>query len=75
MIQRPACFGKFEFAVMASLRASQLTRGCVPKVEGDHTVAVMAQREIAEGKVPLVAAAPVAAPGVEGEPPSDAGER
>ena len=62
MIQRPACFGKFEFAVMASLRASQLTRGCLPRVEGGHTVAVTAQLEIAEGKVPLASAAPVAAP-------------
>jgi DNA-directed RNA polymerase subunit K/omega len=60
MIQRPDCFGKFEFAVMASLRAVQLTRGCVPKVDGDHTVAVMAQLEIAQGQVPLMPADAVA---------------
>ena len=62
MIQRPAGFGKFEFVVMSSLRASQLKRGCLPKVDGDHTVAVMAQLEIAQGKVPSVPAeAPEAA--------------
>lgn len=62
MIQRPAGFGKFEFVVMSSLRASQLKRGCLPKVDGDHTVAVTAQLEIAQGKVPpLPAAAPEAA--------------
>ena len=57
MIQRPDCFGKFEFVVMSSLRASQLKRGCLPKVDGDHTVAVTAQLEIAQGKVPLLPAA------------------
>ena len=56
MIQQPACFGKFEFAVMASLRASQLTRGCVPKVDGGHSVAMTALIEIAEGKVTLAPA-------------------
>ena len=61
MIQRPDCFGKFEFVVMSSLRASQLKRGCLPKVDGDHTVAVTAQLEIAQGKVPLLPAAPAAA--------------
>ena len=60
VIQQPPRFGKFEFAVMASLRASQLTRGCLPRVDGDHTVAVMAQLEVAEGKVPLVPAVPIA---------------
>ena len=60
MIQQPACLGKFEFAVMASLRASQLMRGCLPKVDGDHTVAVTAQREVAEGKVTLMSVASVA---------------
>ena len=42
---------------MSSLRASQLKRGCLPKVDGDHTVAVTAQLEIAQGKVPLLPAA------------------
>ena len=43
--------GAFQFVVLAGLRAAQLTRGCTPRVDGDHTPAVMAQREIAEGKV------------------------
>ena len=58
MIQRPAYFGKFEFVVIAALRASQLKRGCLPRVDGDHTVAVTAQLEVAQGKVPPLPAAP-----------------
>jgi len=49
----------FEFAVLAGLRASQLTRGCSPRVDGSVKLAVIAQREIAEGKVVRVAADPV----------------
>ena len=52
MIQRPAGIGTFEFAVLAALRAAQLMSGCTPKVDGDHSVAVMAQLEVAQGKVP-----------------------
>ncbi|MFN7985457.1 MAG: DNA-directed RNA polymerase subunit omega [Vicinamibacterales bacterium] len=51
MIKRPDSMGKFEFAVLASLRAGQLARGCMPRVDGDNTTAVIAQREVAEGKV------------------------
>ena len=51
MISRPISIGAFEFVVVAALRAAQLMRGCTPKVDGDHTVAVTAQREVAEGKV------------------------
>ena len=43
--------GAFEFAVLASLRAKQLCRGCVPRVEGGHKVAVTAQLEVMTGKV------------------------
>jgi DNA-directed RNA polymerase subunit K/omega len=43
--------GVFEFAVVAALRAAQLARGCRPRVDGDHTNAVLARREVAEGKV------------------------
>jgi DNA-directed RNA polymerase subunit K/omega len=74
VIQRPAYFGKFEFVVIAALRASQLKRGCLPRVGGDHTVAVTAQLEVAQGKVPLAPTAPV---GAEDAPPPqpDPGER
>jgi hypothetical protein len=51
MITRPHGMGAFEFVVVASLRTAQLTRGCCPRVEGDHTTAVLAQLEVAEGKV------------------------
>jgi len=51
VITRPVGIGAFEFAVLASLRAAQLCRGCSPRVEGDHCVAVTAQMEIAGGTV------------------------
>jgi DNA-directed RNA polymerase subunit K/omega len=50
-MQRPLGVGAFQFVVLASLRAVQLTRGCVPRVEGVHKLTVMAQLEIAQGKV------------------------
>ena len=62
MIHRPDGIGAFEFAVRASLRAAQLCRGCVPRLSGDHTVAVMAQMETAGGAVGVLD--PVAAPAV-----------
>jgi len=31
--------GSFEFVVLATLRTGQLTRGCLPRVTGDHTKA------------------------------------
>ena len=52
MIHRPADMGTFQFVVLSSLRAVQLTRGCRPRVEvGDHKRNVIAQLEVAEGKV------------------------
>ncbi len=51
MVKRPAGVGVFEFSVMAGLRALQLSRGCTPRVEGDHSVSVTAQLEVSEGKV------------------------
>ena len=52
MIQRPPGFGAFEFVVLSTLRAQQLIRGCTPRVEvGSHKKSVIAQIEIAEGKV------------------------
>ena len=51
MIHRPLSIGQFEFVAIAALRAVQLSRGCLARVEGDHNTAVMAQREVAEGKV------------------------
>lgn len=51
MIQRPDGIGAFEFVVLATLRAAQLMRGCIPRVEGPHKATVMAQVEVATGKV------------------------
>ena len=51
MIQRPAGLGTFEFVVLATLRAAQLMRGCRPRVDGIHKAAVIAQLEVAQGKV------------------------
>ncbi len=51
MVQRPKWLNVFEFAVLAGLRASQLSRGCTPRVTGSNKVAVTAQMEVAEGKV------------------------
>lgn len=52
MVKRPLEFGRFEFAVLASLRVAQLSRGCVPLVAvGHHKRTTTAQMEIAELKV------------------------
>ena len=60
---RPPQMGAFEFAVVAALRAAQLARGCRPRVDGDHTTAVMARLEVAGGKVARIA-------NVAAEPPN-----
>lgn len=51
MVQRPVEFNAFEFAVLAGLRAAQLSRGCTPRVARSGKVAVTALMEIAERKV------------------------
>jgi DNA-directed RNA polymerase subunit K/omega len=51
MIQRPFGVNAFEFAVLSGLRAAQLTRGCLPRVESGHKNTVTAQLEVAAGKV------------------------
>ena len=43
--------GAFEFVIVASLRAAQLMRGCRPKVEGLHKNTIIAQLEVAHGRV------------------------
>jgi len=57
VIHRPPLVGAFQFVVLAGLRAAQLTRGCRPRVEGVHKITVLAQMEIAEGKVLQLSAA------------------
>jgi DNA-directed RNA polymerase subunit K/omega len=41
----------FEFSVLSGLRASQLQRGCAPRVPQSEKIAVTAQHEVAERKV------------------------
>ena len=54
MIQRPRGVGAFQFVVLATLRAAQLTRGCRPKVDGLHKATVIAQLEVSAGIVTQV---------------------
>jgi len=51
MTRRPASIGAFEFVILSALRAAQLMRGCIPKVEGAHKVTTTAQWEVAAGKI------------------------
>ena len=51
MVKRPDGINKFEFAVLSSLRAVQLMRGCVPRVTTTQKMIMTAQLEVAAGKV------------------------
>jgi len=51
MIHRPPSFNGFEFVKVASLRATQLMRGCSPRVTAGFRAALTAQREVVAGKV------------------------
>jgi len=51
MVTRPPDINAYQFVVVASLRAQQLLKGCVPRVEGEHSVTTMAQMEVAQGRV------------------------
>ena len=51
MITRPAHMNAYEFVVVSALRAKQLLAGCLPRLDGDHSPAMMAQMEVAAGRV------------------------
>ena len=51
MMQHPPGIGVFQFVILASLRAVQLTRGCRPRIDGAHKNTVIAQLEVSQGKV------------------------
>ena len=51
MIRPPPHVSAFEFVILAGLRAVQLSRGCTPRVLGDHKRIVIAQLEVASGAV------------------------
>ena len=50
-VTRPVHLNAYEFVVVAALRAQQLQAGCTPRLEGLHSVATMAQMEVADGRV------------------------
>ena len=56
MMLRPDGIGRFEFIALARLRAHQLNRGCVPRIEGVHLRAVTAQLEVALGYIERLSA-------------------
>jgi len=51
VIHRPPHVSAFEFVVLAGLRAAQLKRGCLPRIDGVHKIITTAQIEVAAGKV------------------------
>lgn len=51
MVHRPNEANPFEFVIVASLRAAQLMRGCVPRVDAHAKAVVTAQREVAAGRI------------------------
>jgi DNA-directed RNA polymerase subunit K/omega len=58
VIRRPAGSNPFEFVVVSGLRAAQLMRGCLPKVEREHKVISTAQLEVATGKIARIPLTP-----------------
>ena len=56
MVQRPHGTNPFEFVVVAGLRAAQLMRGSVPRVDRAHKVITTAQLEVAAGLVSRIPA-------------------
>jgi hypothetical protein len=51
MVIRPVHLNAYEFVVVSALRAQQLLAGCVPRLEGLHGAATMAQMEVSGGQV------------------------
>jgi len=45
----------FEVAIVSSLRAAQLIRGCTPRLPASSKVTVTARREVEAGKVARIA--------------------
>jgi len=51
MVTRPPGTSALEFAVVSSLRAAQLMRGCTPRIVSTHKLITTAQMEVATGKI------------------------
>lgn len=58
MIHRDARSNAFTFVRIASLRAAQLTKGCVARVPASHRHTLTAQLEVVAGKVAFTSATP-----------------
>jgi DNA-directed RNA polymerase subunit K/omega len=56
--------GAYQFVTLAALRAAQLMKGCRPRVDGTHKAIIIAQLEVAEGKVAEEFSPPELAPPV-----------
>jgi DNA-directed RNA polymerase subunit K/omega len=61
MVTRPYAMNAFEFVVLSGLRAQQLMKGCIPRLDGVHKAITMAQMEVSAGKIAREAPDPVAA--------------
>ena len=48
MIQRPSDMTSFEFVILSGLRAAQLMRGCIPRIQSTHKLIMVAQMEVAD---------------------------
>ena len=59
--------GGFEFVVLATLRATQLIRGCLPKIDGGHKSTITAQLEVSSGKVTRLLTPPAVVAGLASE--------
>jgi DNA-directed RNA polymerase subunit K/omega len=51
VVSRPTRIEAFEFVVVSVLRAQQLMKGCLPRIDGEHKAITMAQMEVSAGKV------------------------
>jgi hypothetical protein len=71
VIQRPEGIGAFEFVVLARLRALQLLRGCLPRVELGHSIATTALLELANGSIVRAPAVVAVVDPVDGKPAAD----
>jgi hypothetical protein len=51
VVHRPSDISAFEFVVLSGLRAAQLMRGCIPRIDAGHKTMMTAQIEVATRKV------------------------
>ena len=51
MVTRPVHLNAYEFVALSALRAQQLLAGFTPRLDDEHSAAMMAQMEVAAGSV------------------------